>query len=72
MSTIRRMIAPLAIAIAASTLVPAVAMAGEDAKPVKPHDTWIERAGTAVFHLFGLDALSFGDTKLPQHPIDAK
>ena len=55
MKSFPRILAPLAIAIAASTLAPTMAMAGEDAKPVKAHDTWIEKAGTAVFHFFGLD-----------------
>ncbi|MGD0528886.1 MAG: hypothetical protein ABSE49_27360 [Polyangiaceae bacterium] len=72
MKSFPRIIAPLAIAFVASTFVPAVAMAG-GAEPVKAHDTWIEKAGTAVFHFFGLDALSFGgDTKLPQRPTDSK
>jgi hypothetical protein len=53
MNSIRRMLAPLAIAFAASVLVPAVAHAQgmpdlKDGKHEKAHDTWIEKAGTAV------------------------
>jgi hypothetical protein len=78
MNSIRRMIAPLAVAFATIALVPGVAQAQEvrDAKP-KAHDTWIEKAGSAVFHFLGLDTLSFGDSteardSLKSRPMHAK
>jgi hypothetical protein len=67
MKSIRRMFAPLAVALAAFALVPSVAHAHgmpvlKDASHEKVHDTWIERAGEAIFHFFGLDALLGVDT----------
>jgi hypothetical protein len=69
MNSIRRMFAPIAFAFAfaAFALVPSVAHAQgmrilKDAQHEKAHDTWIERAGEAVFHFFGLDALLGVDT----------
>jgi hypothetical protein len=61
MNSIRRMLAPLALAFAAFAVVPSVAHAQgmpdmKDGKHEKAHDTWIERAGEAVFHFLGLDA----------------
>jgi hypothetical protein len=62
MNSIRRMLAPLAVAVAfaASALVPSVALAQgmpdlKDSKHEKAHDTWVERAGSAILHLLGLD-----------------
>jgi len=59
MNSIRRMLAPLAVAFAAFALVPSVALAQgmpdlKDAKHEKAHDTWIEKAGEAIFNLLGL------------------
>jgi hypothetical protein len=77
MNSIRRMLAPLAVAFAAFALVPSVAHAQgmpdtKDAKHEKAHDTWIERAGDAIFHLFGLDALVGVDTKGAQASTEAR
>jgi hypothetical protein len=77
MKSIRRMFAPLAVALAAFALVPSVAHAHgmpvlKDATHEKAHDTWIEKAGEAVFHFFGLDALLGSDTKAEQESAEAR
>jgi hypothetical protein len=77
MSSIRRIFAPLAVAFAASALVPSVANAQgmrvlKDEAHGRPHDTWIEKAGEAVFHFFGLDALIGVETKAGQESAEAR
>jgi len=78
MNSIRRMFAPLAVAVAfaAFALVPGAAhaqgMTEKDAKHEKPHDTWVERAGEAIFHFLGIDALIGVETKAGQDSAEAR